>query len=217
MNRNPVSLPISFLTLVWAFTATDKWSLDEHIIITSRTDDVNVKHRLALCVTNLLLLSSRLSAICYFTVSYKWWVISVVMFHSCAVVISAVIWKRNQDEIQTYGFKILLFMDINCFRDDFVEFSIGVKVTGLTMSVYFSHILFVLENFFMILMFYFTYHPKAWYSLPVTVYVCVFSVLGSTMRICLLRWLTKGPGPAQQPRRQRDVNTCVVKYYISSV
>ena len=212
-----ISLPISFLTLVWAFTATDKWSLDEHIIITSRTDDLNVKHRLALYVTNLLLLSSRLSAICYFTVSYKWWVISVVMFHSCAVVISAVIWKRNQDEIQTYGFKILLFMGINCFRDDFVEFSIGVKVTGLTMSVFFSHILFVLENFFMILMFYFTYHPKAWYSFPVTVFVCVFSVLGSTMRICLLRWLSKGPGPAQQPRRQRDVNTCVVKYYISSV
>ena len=212
-----ISLPISFLTLVWAFTAIDKWSLDEHIIITSRTDDLNVKHRLALYVTNLLLLSSRLSAICYFTVSYKWWVISVVMFHSCAVVIAAVIRKRNQDEIQTYGFKILLFMGINCFRDDFVEFSIGVKVTGLTMSVYFSHILFVLENFFMILMFYFTYHTKAWYSLPVAVYVCVFSVLGSTMRICLLRWLSKGPGPAQQPRRQRDVNTCVVKYYISSV
>ena len=66
------------------------------------------------------------------------------------------------------------------------------------MSVYFSHILFVLENFFMILIFYFTYHPKAWYSLPVTVCICVFSVLGSTMRICILRWLRKRPaiGPA---------------------
>ena len=50
--------------------------------IISRSGDLNVKHQLALYVTHLLLLSSRLFAICYFTVSYKWWVIAVLMFHS---------------------------------------------------------------------------------------------------------------------------------------
>ena len=188
-----ISLPISFLTLVWAFTATDKWNLAERI----RSDKLNVKHQIALYVTHLLILSSRLFAICYFTVSYKWWVITVLIFHWCAVVIATLVQNRVKVGCQN-GFRILLFMGINCFRDDFVEFSIDITVTGLTMSVYFSHILFVLENFFMILMFYFTYHPKAWYSLPVTVCVCVFSVLGSTMRICILRWLRKRPaiGPA---------------------
>ena len=63
-------------------------------------------------------------------------------------------------------------MGIHCLRDDSVELSIGVYVSGLTMGVYFSHILFVLENFFMILIIYFTYHPNAWYSLTVTVCVC---------------------------------------------
>ena len=183
-----ISLPISFLTLVWAFTATDKWSLDQRI----RSGNLNVKHQIALYVTHLLILSSRLLAICYFTVSYKWWVITVAIFHGCAVVIATLVQNRVKVGCQN-GFRILLFMGINCFRDDFVEFSIDFEVTGLTISVYFSHILFVLENFFMILMFFFTYHPNTWYSLPVTVCVCVFSVLGSTMRICILRWLRKGP------------------------
>ena len=81
-----ISLPISFLTLAWAFTATDKMSLAVKKIIPS-SSDLNVKHQLALFVTHLLLLSSRLFAICYFTVSYKWWVIGVLMVHCCVVVI----------------------------------------------------------------------------------------------------------------------------------
>ena len=186
-----ISLPISFLTLAWAFTATDKKSLAEREIIPS-SGALKVKHQLALYVTHLLLLSSRLFAICYFTVSYKWWVIGVVMFHSCAVLIATVIQNRDKVDCDASNVLfILLFMGIHCLRDDFVELSMDLEITGLTMSVYLSHILFALENFFMILMFYFTYHPNAWYSLPVTVCVCGFTVLGSTMRICLLRRLRK--------------------------
>ena len=194
-----ISLPISFLTLAWAFTATDKTSLAEREIIPS-SGALKVKHQLALYVTYLILLSSRLFAICYFTVSYKWWIIGVLMFHSCAVVIATVI--QNRDEVgcnSSYVLSTILFTGIHCLRDDFVELSIGVQVGGLTMSVYFSHIFFVLENFFMILMFYFTYNPNAWYSLPVTVSVCVFSVLGSTTRICLFRWLSHRCRIAPQP------------------
>ena len=239
-----ISLPISFLTLAWAFTATDKMSLARREIIPS-SGAMKVKHQLALYATHLLLLSSRLFAICYFTVSHKWWVIGVVMFHSCAVVIATVIQTRNDVDCDAVRVLfILLFMSIHSLRDDFVEFSIRIKVTGLTMSVFFSHILFVLENFFMILMFYFTYNPNAWYSLPVTVSVCVFSVLGSTMRICLLRWLSKRPAgwlsgrvdgsnvntsvrrnfitrrAAELPSSCDDssnMNTCVEKCYVSSV
>ena len=194
-----ISLPISFLTLAWAFTATDKKSLAESEIIPSG-GAMKVKHQLALYVSYLLLLSGRLFAICYFTVSYKWWVIGVVMFHSCAVLIATVIQTRDEvDRDASNVFLILLFMGIHSLRDDFVELSIGLEITGLTMSMYLSHILFVLENFFMILTFYFTYNPNAWYSLPVTVSVCVFSVLGSTTRICLFRWLSHRCRIAQQP------------------
>ena len=135
------------------------------------------------------------------------------MFHSCAVLIATVVQNRDEVDCDTSRvLVILLFMGIHSLRDDFVELSMGVLVDGLTMSMYFSHILFVLENFFMILMFYFTYHCNAWYSLPVTVCVCVFSVVGSTMRVCLFRWLSKRPvGWLSGRDDSSNVNTCVVK------
>ena len=183
-----ISLPISFLTLAWAFTATDKRSLVANEIMPS-SSYLNVKHQLALYVIHLLLLSSRLFAICYFTVSYKWWVIGVLMVHCCVIQIAIVIQIRD---VVSNGasdfFAILLIMGIHSLRDDVM---IGADENGAIRNVYLSHILFVLENFFMILMFYFTYHPNTLYSLLLTVCVCMFSVFGSTMRICLLRWLSK--------------------------
>ena len=141
------------------------------------------------------------------------------MFHSCAVLIATAIQNRNDVDCDAFFvLLILLFMSIHSLRDDFVELSIRVKVTGLTMSVFFSHVLFVLENFFMILMFYFTYNPNAWYSLPITVSVCVFSVLGSTMRMCLLRWLSRRPAEQLSGRDDSsNINTCVEICFVSSV
>ena len=189
-----ISLPISFLTLAWAFTATDKMSLVANHIMPS-SSYLNVKHQLALYATHLLLLSSRLFAICYFTVSYKWWVIGVLMVHCCVMVIATVI--QNRDKVYydaSTVFHTLFFMGIHSLRDDFTHIPTRHRdVNGVIRNVYFSHLLFVLENYSMIQMSYFIYHYNAWYSLPVTVFVCVFSVLGSTMRICLLRWLSKIP------------------------
>ena len=186
--------------------------------IISRSGDLNVKHQLALYVTHLLLLSSRLFAICYFTVSYKWWVIAVLMFHSCVVLMAKFI--QNRDKLECYAccvFSTIFFMCIHCLRDDFVEFSSKVEVIGPSLIVFLSHILFVSENLFMILMFFLSHHSNAWYSLPVTVCVSVFSVLGSTMRICLLRWLSKKPAGGSPAASSGDVNACVAKYCVSSV
>ena len=157
--------------------------------------------KIALYVTHVLLLSSRLFAICYFTVSYKSWVIGVVMFHSCVVVMA----KFFQD---WDVFFTIVFMGIYCLRDDFVDFSNAVNVFGLTKIMFLSHILFVLEHFFMILMFYFIHRPNAWYTLAVTVGVCVLSVLGSTMRMCLLLWLKKKTASSSIASSGGDVNTC---------
>ena len=51
------------------------------------------------------------------------------------------------------------------------------------LAVLFSNVLSVIENFVMILMFYFSQHSNSRFSLPVTVCVCLFSVIGSIMRI----------------------------------
>ena len=134
------------------------------------------RHQVALYVTHLLVLSSRLFAICYFTDSYKWWVIAVLMFHSCAVVIATVIQNRDKVDCDCDASNVslaILFMGIHCLREyDSVELSISVEEIGpheTTMRVFSSHILFVLENFFMIVMLYFTYHPNT----VGTLYLCV--------------------------------------------
>ena len=55
----------------------------------------------------------------------------------------------------------------------------------------FSNILFVMENITMILLFYFSHFPHTWYSLPVTICVCLFAVLGVGMRLTHYYFLTK--------------------------
>ena len=44
-----------------------------------------------------------------------------------------------------------------------------------------SNVMFGIENITLILLFYFSHFPHTWYSLPVTICVCVFAVLGSAM------------------------------------
>ena len=90
-----ISLPVSFLSLAWAFTTADEWILVHRDIISS-SSDLTVEHKIAFCVNHLLLLSSRLFAICYFTVSYKWCVIGVLLFHTCMVVVAAAIQSREE-------------------------------------------------------------------------------------------------------------------------
>ena len=186
-----ISLPVSFLSLAWAFTIANEWALDRQGIISS-SSDLSVKHKIAFYVTYLVLLSSRLFAICYFTVSYKWWVIGVLLFHSCVVIATAAIQYRGEVKwnVGTVFF-LTLFIGIHCLRDDIVDFVFKEEPELSLSIVLLSNVLFALENFIMILMFYFSPHSNTWYSLPVTVCVCVFSVLGSIMRITLLRWLQR--------------------------
>ena len=54
-----------------------------------------------------------------------------------------------------------------------------------------SSVLFVIENITMILLFYFSHFPHSWYSLPVTICVCVFAVVGAAMRLSHLYFLKK--------------------------
>lgn len=60
-----ISLPVSFLSLAWAFTAFDSDDLG----ILGRC---NVKQNVVLFVTYLFVLSSRLFAVTFFTITFKW-------------------------------------------------------------------------------------------------------------------------------------------------
>ena len=178
-----ISLPISFLSLVWTFTSSEQL-LNRRVI----TSDIHVKHKCFLFVTNLFLVSSRLCAVSYFTVSYKWWIISVVMLHSIIMVIVGYIFsdrQKGRPNIQRFmsihGACDFIFgkFCVQWIKDDLLFFPLSNKKTIRWLA----NALFVAENLVMILLFYFSGHSNTWFALSVTVCVGSFTVLSGIMRI----------------------------------
>ena len=192
-----VSLPVSFLSMAWASIVADKF-------LHSDEGDLNfsVKDRVLLFVTHLFILSSRLFAVALFTVSFKWWVTSVLIFHCTVMAIcDTTIWRCSQRSFSCknkYVFVSVLFFCFHWLRDD-LSMIVGDDETENSEIKHFrrmrlvSNVLFVIENIIMILLFYFSHFPHTWYSLPVTICVCLFAVLGAVIRLTHFYFLRKDP------------------------
>ncbi len=177
-----ISLPVSFLSLAWTFTVADQ-------IIYDTTDgiEMNVKHKVILFIRHFLQLCSRLFAICFFMVSYKWWILAILMFHSGAIFTVDLIWGARRDGLEVM-LVIPFFIFLHWLRDEFTVALFSVENDAERKDqrkrvLWLSNVLFVLENVAMILLFYFSQHSNSWYSLPVTVSVCSLSILGAVLRI----------------------------------
>ena len=212
-----ISLPVSFLSLAWAFTASDSDNLGilEHC---------NVKQKVVLFVNYLFLLSSRLFAVTFFTITYKWWIISVLMIHNVLILILDTIWSNR---INARDFEVCsscaavitqaLFFCLYWLKDDMTLTRSNAATNEEEARVHqrmlqLSNILFVIENCTMIILFYrFSPFSNSWYSLPVTVCVCSFSVIGAVARVALVYFVTKesNPNNANSPVQQKD-NTAEV-------
>ena len=175
-----VSLPVSFLSLAWASTVGDEFIHDY--------EDFSVKQRVLHFVTHLFILSSRLFAVALFTVSYKWWVISVLIFHSTVITICDRVWLCRSQRADR--FESVLFFCLHWLRDDLSIIGSDAEDKQFRMQLL-SHVLFVIENITMILLFYFSHFPHTWYSLPVTICVCLFAVLGAVMRLTHFYYLQR--------------------------
>ena len=188
-----VSLPVSFLSLAWASTVADE-------LFHSDEGDLNfsVKDRVLHFVTHLPILSSRLFAVALITVSYKWWVTSVLIFHCALKVICDIVWFRRKRRLTGSNLYLsVLFSGMHWLRDDVsttiideeIEQNRIIKHVRRMQLV--SNVLFVIENITMILLFYFSHFPHTWYSLPVTICVCLLAVLGAVMRLTPFYFLYK--------------------------
>ena len=167
-----VSLPVSFLSIAWASTVADQFLHEGDL----NFFNFSVKDTVRLFVTHLFILSSRLFAVALFTVSYKWWVTSVLIFHCTVIMICNRVWLCRSQRADR--FEWLLYFCLHWLRDDL---SI-IRDKYFRMQL-FSNVLFVIENITMILLFYFSHFPHTWYSLPVTICVCLFAVIGAVMRL----------------------------------
>ena len=181
-----VSLPVSFLSLAWASIVADEFLSgggDFHF---------SVKDTVLLFVTYLFMLSSRLLAVALFTVSYKWWVTSVLILHCTVITICDRVWlcRSQRADNNSERFESVLFFCLHWLRDNLsiIGYYGGDKESRMR-SV--SNVLFVIENIILILLFYFSHFPHTWYSLPVTICVCLFAVLGAVMRLTHFYFLTR--------------------------
>ena len=185
-----VSLPLSFLSIAWASTVADE-------LIQTDVGDLyfSVKDRVLIFVTHLFILSSRLFAVALFTVSYKWWVTSVLILHCTVITICDRVWLcRAQSAHSNVGrCESVMSFCLHWLRDDLSFLVIGDYdgYTELLRMKLISNVLFVIENITLILLFYFSNFPHTWYSLPVTTCVCLFAVLGAVIRLTHFYFLYK--------------------------
>ena len=184
-----VSLPVSFLSIAWASTVADEFI---HHDMYKGHLNFSVKDRVLLFVTHLFILSSRLFAVALFTVSYKWWVTSVLILHCTVITICDRVWFCRSLSVDSNDLRLesFMFFCLHWLRDDSSVFGRFDEYKRLIMQLV-SNVLFVIENITMILLFYFSHFPHTWYSLPVTICVCLFAVLGAVMRLTPFYFLYK--------------------------
>ena len=148
-------------------------------------------------------LSSRLLAITFFTVGFKWWAIAVLVFHFIVLVAFYRVWGANimiiisgrtlnEAELDRRP-KVTIISGLlaTSFLTTLIGYCPGPKIFAekdkslLIRALSLFFLFTVIENVIMICVFYSMEEPHAWYSVPVTVCVCVFSLVGGLMKVAL--------------------------------
>ena len=206
-----VSLPVSFLSLAWASTVADEFIHSDggHLYF-------SVKERVLMFSTHLFILSSRLFAVALFTVSYKWWVTTVLIFHCTGIAVCDIVWHSRGRGCgkRVKGRSACVSIFFSCFNWLRDNLSMVIVITGddgtenrnkhLRRMQLVSNVLFVIENITMILLFYLSHFRHTWFSLPVTICVCLFAVLGAVMRLTLFYFITKESDSRRSRSTQRS-------------
>lgn len=195
-----ISLCASFLSITWTYadnSVRKLMSLEGVRKIDSGISKIITT--VAFYVSWLFHLSSRLLAITFFTVGFKWWAIAVFVFQFIVLVAFYIVWGADI-MITLSGLKkerYNKYEDINfllgaSIRNTLIGYCPGPQIFAKNNNDSFLLIralplsfLNVIENVIMICVFYSKEELHAWYSLPVTVSVCVFSLVGGLMKVAL--------------------------------
>ena len=199
-----ISLCASLLSITWTFA-------DNSVRVVMSLEGVReIDSRICKIITTVVFylswlfqLSSRLLAITFFTVGFKWWAIAVFVFHFIVIVALYRVWGKNfmitisgrtinEEELDSIpkvsiiivllGVSFVTTLVGYCQPPKiFSEKNKSLLIRALSLFFLFS----VIENVIMNCVFYSKEEPHAWYSVPVTVCVCVFSLVGGLMKVAL--------------------------------
>lgn len=192
-----ISLPLSFLSLSLSFSTLDKMLHDDEIGV------LDLKNEVLLFVTELLILIGRLLGIAFFIVNYKWWVCIVIFLHPITLLVIDIYCYQTGALTLEAALVAPCFSFLNWLREDM---SLGLYVDAsasanrntrkhLVNMQKLCHILFVLENLFTISLFFSKERFHNWYSLPLLIWVSLFSYLGATLRYFHLKDLRRNCEP----------------------
>ena len=185
------SLCVSFLSLAWESAIADVWRFSNVLALGEAGEILQGKFipKVVFFISQLFHLSSRLFAITFFTVGFKWWIIAVLILHSIVMTFVRVYAARTAQMprgLENNCHNLTMLCVFYWIRDD--ENS-NVKVDKIMTLI--SNILFVIENVTMICVFYVKEESHQWYSVPVTVGVCLYSLISCLMRMAISRYLLK--------------------------
>ena len=185
------SLCVSFLSLAWESAIADVWRFSNVLALGEAGEILQGKFipKVVFFISQLFHLSSRLFAITFFTVGFKWWIIAVLILHSIVMTFVRVYAARTAQMprgLENNCHNLTMLCVFYWIRDD--ENS-NVKVDKIMTLI--SNILFVIENVTMICVFYVKEESHQWYSVPVIVGVCVYSLISCLMRMTISRYLLK--------------------------
>ena len=176
-----ISLSVSCLSIVWAFTAADDFLHEREI-------EVKIKDKVLFFIGNFFFLTSRLLAICYFILRFRTLIVVILLIHSFIVTV----FDCDPCDFRDYMFG-MFFLLFRWIRDDICvpvdQENIAKRRRRLRKIQWLCHVMFVMENIAIILLVYnLSKFSNNWYAFPVTVYVCTASILGSSIRLVHFRF-----------------------------
>lgn len=204
-----ISLCASLLSITWTFADNNErrvMSLEGVREIDSRI--CKIITTVVFYLSWLFQLSSRLLAITFFTVGFKWWAIAVFVFNFIVLVALYRVWAENimimilgrtlnERELGSMP-KVTIISSLLgvSLLTTLIGYCPGAKIfAGKNKSSRALSSLFflfsVIENVIMICVFYSKEESHAWYSVPVTVCVCVFSLVGGPMKVALYYFILR--------------------------
>ena len=112
-----ISLPVSFLCLNWAFVMIDEmvW-FDETYSVLVYLGYLTLRRKFFIFLAHFFLLSSRLFAVCYSTVTFKGWVIGVLLSHTFGITTADTILSCSNGVWE--GYIVFMFLGLHWLRDD---------------------------------------------------------------------------------------------------